>query len=833
MNMKHPIPILLFATLLLGARGASAQTGETLHRYALIAGSNDGGPNRVKLRYAHTDAKAMARVLRQLGGVQPGDSVLLLEPDRFDFEAGIAKMQNILKNTQQSGTRQELVIYFSGHSDEQGLLLGDDLVSYRELREAIQDLPADVRIAILDSCSSGVLTRGKGGTRRAPFLMDTSVNVKGHAFLTSASADESAQESDRVGGSFFTHYLISGLRGAADNNRDKKVTLNEAYQYAFSETLARTESTQAGPQHPGYDFQLKGSGDLVLTDLRGTSALLELDAGLSGRIYLRNRHGQLVAEINKAAGQPVSLGLDPGSYEITLDRGGRSLKGVIALNRGETARIAANQLAPASREVTVARGDRQPPAPLPPITAGPAPAPAPPVPNERIDGMDLIHQPFRMGVLPGVAIPYNRLPDARTVNRFALNFVGTGDYLIGGEIGVFANIRRYDVTGVQIASHFNLNRGSLTGAQAAGLYNYTDGALLGVQASGIFNFARRGAIGAQLGGIFNHSVGATRGMKAAGIFNYTGEAITGFTAAGITNIVNGPVRGFEGAGIANVNTRTSHGFQGAGILNINGASALGFQGAGIANINADSVWGFQGAGILNVSALGSSSGGQFAGISNYAESIRGAQISGILNLARDRMEGAQIGLINIGGTVRGAQVGLVNIAYDRLDGASVGLVNYAGNGILAPSVWVSDTPLVNVGIKMGGPYLYGIMGTGIHPIGEDPFYTLLLGFGGHMDFGRVWLDIDVIEHRFIDRDMWATTDFLVQLRPTIGFDVIEKLSLFVGPTGNLLVSTERDTVGWMPAVYETTTWNDYHLRVSVGFVAGLQYRPRWGEHNSR
>ena len=38
------------------------------------------------------------------------------------------------------------------------------------------------------------------------------------------------------------------------------------YRYAFDETLARTENTQAGPQHPSYDIQLTGAGDLVLTD---------------------------------------------------------------------------------------------------------------------------------------------------------------------------------------------------------------------------------------------------------------------------------------------------------------------------------------------------------------------------------------------------------------------------------------------------------------------------------------------------------------------------------------------------------------------------------------
>ena len=149
------------------------------------------------------------------------------------------------------------------------MLLSGKIFSYKEIRKIIRELPANVRVAILDSCASGAFTRTKGGVRRKPFLVDTSTRVRGYAVLTSSSATEAAQESDRVGGSFFTHYLTSGLRGAADANGDKRVTINEAYNYAFNETLARTESTRAGPQHPNYDFQIRGSGDLVLTDLRG------------------------------------------------------------------------------------------------------------------------------------------------------------------------------------------------------------------------------------------------------------------------------------------------------------------------------------------------------------------------------------------------------------------------------------------------------------------------------------------------------------------------------------------------------------------------------------
>ena len=139
--------------------------------------------------------------------------------------------------------------------------------------------------------------------------------MTGHAYLTSASAEEAAQESDRIGSSFFTHYLISGLRGAADTAGDGIVTLNEAYTYAFQETLASTEKTQYGPQHPAYDINLSGSGDLVLTDLRSSSAILRVGEDVAGRLYLRDADGNLAVELNKAGGQKAELGLEPGAIQ--------------------------------------------------------------------------------------------------------------------------------------------------------------------------------------------------------------------------------------------------------------------------------------------------------------------------------------------------------------------------------------------------------------------------------------------------------------------------------------------------------------------------------------
>ena len=335
------IPFIATLALLLAgaAPGAAAAAGDSeLRRFAMIIGANDGGSDRVKLRYATTDADAVARVVRELGGVEPGDLQLLLDPAAGALDAGFAAMPRKLAAARQARGRLELIVYYSGHSDEDGLLLSGRRYSYARLRDQIRSMPADVHIAILDSCASGAFTRTKGGTRRPSFLIDAANQVRGHAYLSSSSADEAAQESDRIGASFFTHYLVSGLRGGADRNRDGRVTLNEAYQFAFEETVSRTATSQHGTQHPAYDMHLAGTGDVVMTDLRATHAALILAAEIDGRVLIRNARGQLVVELQKARGATMTLGLGPERYQVTLQRGTRHFQAMVDLGGGGQAR---------------------------------------------------------------------------------------------------------------------------------------------------------------------------------------------------------------------------------------------------------------------------------------------------------------------------------------------------------------------------------------------------------------------------------------------------------------------------------------------------------------
>ena len=333
------------------------QSPEPMLRFALVAGSNGGGSERMRLKYADSDARSFAAVLSELGGVKDENLILLADPDLLSFQAALQRMREIVTTARRDGTKCELVVYYSGHSDETGLLLGADTLPYAALRGDIDRIPASVRVAILDSCASGALTRAKGGVSRPAFLFDASTDMKGHAFLTSSSAEESAQESDRLGASFFTHYLVSGLRGAADLNGEGIVTLNEAYAFAFKETLASTENAQYGPQHPAYEINLTGSGDLVLTDLRSSSAGLSLAEELSGRMYIRDAGGALVVELRKNEGKKMEIGLEPGRYSLVLDRPGARYRAEASAGVGQRVTVRKGDFKRMAEDAATARGE--------------------------------------------------------------------------------------------------------------------------------------------------------------------------------------------------------------------------------------------------------------------------------------------------------------------------------------------------------------------------------------------------------------------------------------------------------------------------------------------
>src|SRR5207248_10935165 len=92
--------------------------------------------------------------------------------------------------------------------------------------------------------------------------------------------------------------LAGGVLGGADRSGDGRVTLFEAYAYAYDRTVADTAESAAGAQHPTFSYDLAGNGDLVLTDVavRHEGVYFPREAP-GGVYYLVDHQGFVAAEV--------------------------------------------------------------------------------------------------------------------------------------------------------------------------------------------------------------------------------------------------------------------------------------------------------------------------------------------------------------------------------------------------------------------------------------------------------------------------------------------------------------------------------------------------------
>ncbi|MBP5748442.1 MAG: hypothetical protein J6W63_08795 [Treponema sp.] len=406
--------------------------------------------------------------------------------------------------------------------------------------------------------------------------MDDSSVVKGHAYLSSSSSQESSQESDEIGSSFFTNAMLTGLRGAADSSGDKKVTLNELYSYAFNETLSKTENSSAGPQHPNYNITLVGSGDLVLSDISNSDSIVMLASDLSGRIIIRDKNGKLVSEINKSEKKPVYLALEKGEYSATLIAKNVTMQGTFNLRPGKVYELSSNSLSPVASSFNRLRGEGGEELSEDDSSA------------ESIGSSD-VHFPYSLrdgGVYTPVELslvnnelshPFNK----KVYSTLSLGLVRSSVYETSGAMfSIFINEAEF-VRGVQAAGIYNTAK-DLCGLQYAGIFNRAD-EVKGMQYSGIFNEAKD-VKGGQASGIFNRSADLA-GVQGAGIFNST-KSMKGLQAAGNGNLAD-EIQGAQIAGIFNYADKVKKNGAQIGLVNV-AKEADGIQ-LGLLNISKNGV----------------------------------------------------------------------------------------------------------------------------------------------------------------------------------------------------------------------------------------------------
>jgi Caspase domain len=307
------LALFLVSSLPLSALALSSSAPPASGRMAIVASATSADGQAV-LRYADRDAERMAAVLRELGGF---DRIERLRDPRPQA------LREALDRVEAAAARDpglQVVFYYSGHADEHGLLLGADRFTFDELRARLEGSRAAVRVAFIDACYAGTMVQAKGGKPAPGYALDVvaPTRVRGAAIIAAGTAGELAQESGDIEGSYFTHHLLSALRGAGDRDGDGVVTLAETYQYAYSHTLAATLPSVFGPQHPSYEVRLAGTGELPLTRLGRGRQALTFPPG-DGRTYLVSTAGdEVVAEVTSQPQARIRLVLPGGRYRVAV-----------------------------------------------------------------------------------------------------------------------------------------------------------------------------------------------------------------------------------------------------------------------------------------------------------------------------------------------------------------------------------------------------------------------------------------------------------------------------------------------------------------------------------
>lgn len=195
------------------------------------------------LKYAGSDAKLFYDCYRDSGtdGFSDENSFELYKVPP-EYRTVGRDLSRVLKKAKLKDT---VVFYFAGHgvvdeSDTLYLALHDteldaldfSAISTSKLLSQFDDCRAQRKILILDCCHSGAIIGQGRGAENAGMLTELENHTgQGTVILTSCQETEQAREVKDLGHGVFTYYIVEGLKGAADENRDGVITKDELYNY--------------------------------------------------------------------------------------------------------------------------------------------------------------------------------------------------------------------------------------------------------------------------------------------------------------------------------------------------------------------------------------------------------------------------------------------------------------------------------------------------------------------------------------------------------------------------------------------------------------------------
>jgi uncharacterized protein len=239
---------------------------------AIIIGIADY-KNLPRADYANDDARVFYDYAIRALGVKPENINLLVDADAD--EVGIYRaFKTWLPSRVRAST--DVYVYYSGHglptADGQGLyvlpqradrdFMDKTAITQAEINAAIQAAKPKSVTIFLDACYSGQARTGEtllASARPVSLKAETAAFPEGFTVITASRGDQVSSSSPELKHGIFSYYLMRGMEGDADANRDGRITAGEMQAY-----LAENVARQAGMMNRRQEPQLLGDANRVL-----------------------------------------------------------------------------------------------------------------------------------------------------------------------------------------------------------------------------------------------------------------------------------------------------------------------------------------------------------------------------------------------------------------------------------------------------------------------------------------------------------------------------------------------------------------------------------------
>jgi hypothetical protein len=223
--------------------------------------------------FANDDARVFYDYAIRALGVRPENIKLLVDQDAEDVEI-IKAFKTWLPSRVKPTT--DVYVFYSGHGlptqDGHGLYLlppraDRDFVSRTSIH--FQEINADIQATkpksvtiFLDACYSGQSRSGEtliASARPVTLRSDKKLFPDNFTVMAASQADQISSSSADLKHGIFSYYLMKGMEGEADANKDGRITLGEMQAYLV-ENIGRQAGMVSRKQEP----QLIGDANRVL-----------------------------------------------------------------------------------------------------------------------------------------------------------------------------------------------------------------------------------------------------------------------------------------------------------------------------------------------------------------------------------------------------------------------------------------------------------------------------------------------------------------------------------------------------------------------------------------